>query len=59
MKSLLLLAAATATLFLAGCGGTAEDKYFFGRGWVHPDDLDHDDDPPLHQNTPADPMFQP
>ena len=59
MKALILLLAAAATLFLASCAGTDDDKRFFGRGWVHPDDLDHDNDPPIHQNTPVDPIYQP
>jgi len=51
MKALFLLLLTTTTLLFAGCAMNDEDKHFFGRGWVHPDDLDHDDDPSSHQES--------
>jgi hypothetical protein len=30
---------------LSGCMMTPEDKAFYGRGWINPDELDHDDEP--------------
>jgi hypothetical protein len=52
--ALLLLAAAP---LLGGCYMTPEDKAFYGRGWINPDELDRDAPPPrsftdAHSNPP-------
>jgi hypothetical protein len=40
------------TLFLSGCMMTPEDKAFYGRGWINPDELDQDQSPP-HSDDPT------
>jgi hypothetical protein len=43
---LLMVAAAAPIFFLSGCMMTPEDKAFYGRGWINPDELDQDQDEP-------------
>jgi hypothetical protein len=55
-KVLALMAAlAVPMFFLNGCMMTPEDKAFYGRGWINPDELDHDQDgpPPAAYNNPT------
>jgi len=40
-------------LFLAGCMMTPEDKAFYGRGWINPDELDQDQPPAPAFNNPT------
>jgi hypothetical protein len=49
--TLLLLAPAT---FLTGCSMTPEDKAFYGRGWINPDELDQEEPPPRAFTNPTD-----
>jgi hypothetical protein len=39
--------------FLSGCYMTPEDKAFYGRGWINPDELDVDKPPPPAFNDPT------
>ncbi len=32
---------------------TPEDKAFYGRGWINPDELDQDESPPHDFNNPT------
>jgi hypothetical protein len=43
-------------IFLSGCMMTPEDKAFYGRGWINPDELDQDQSPP---HPPDDTDIQP
>lgn len=38
---------------LGSCSMTPEDKAFYGRGWINPDELDQDQTPPRSFNTPT------
>ena len=42
-----------APMFLNGCMMTPEDKAFYGRGWINPDELDQDDAPPRNFQDPT------
>ena len=42
-----------ALLFLGGCSMTPEDKAFYGRGWINPDELDQDTPPPRSFTDPT------
>jgi hypothetical protein len=46
VRALLAVALVTPVLFLSGCMMTPEDKAFYGRGWINPDELDQDDQAP-------------
>ena len=35
-----------APFFLGGCSMTPEDREFYGRGWINPDELDREEPPP-------------
>ena len=51
---LTLLLACTAAVplsLLGGCTMTPEDKAFYGRGWINPDELDQDQSPPPSTQT--------
>lgn len=51
-KSLGMAVLAVASLFfLAGCM-TPEDKAFYGRGWINPDELDQEQPPPASFTDP-------
>lgn len=39
--------------FLWGCSMTPEDKAFYGRGWINPDELDQDQPPPRAFTDPT------
>jgi len=43
---LLIIVAAAPIFFMSGCMMTPEDKAFYGRGWINPDELDQDQDQP-------------
>ena len=53
---LLLLAA---PLFFGACTMTPEDKAFYGRGWLNPDELDRETPPPRTFSDPNDPTTVP
>ena len=38
---------------LNGCMMTPEDKAFYGRGWVNPDELDQEQPPPRNFEDPT------
>jgi hypothetical protein len=38
---------------MSGCMMTPEDKAFYGRGWINPDELDQDPTPPRDFNDPT------
>jgi len=40
-------------LFLSGCSMTPEDKAFYGRGWINPDELDQEEPPPRSFTDPT------
>jgi hypothetical protein len=42
-----------ATVFLCGCSMTPEDKAFYGRGWINPDELDQETAPPRSFTDPT------
>ena len=42
-----------ALLFLSGCTMTPEDKAFYGRGWINPDELDVEQPPPRAFTDPT------
>lgn len=44
--------------FVSGCTMTPEDKAFYGRGWINPDELDQDQDSAPHP-TPDPTAVQP
>jgi len=46
LRALLAAALLTPVIFLSGCMMTPEDKAFYGRGWINPDELDQDEAPP-------------
>jgi hypothetical protein len=48
--ALLLL---TPAFFLSGCYMTPEDKAFYGRGWINPDELDVEQPPPRAFTDPT------
>jgi len=48
--AMLLLAPAG---LLSGCSMTPEDKAFYGRGWINPDELDQDEAPPRAFTDPT------
>jgi len=48
--ALLLL---TPVAFLTGCTMTPEDKAFYGRGWINPDELDQEEPPPRSFTDPT------
>ena len=39
--------------FLCGCMMTPEDKAFYGRGWINPDELDQESPPPRNFQDPT------
>ncbi len=41
------------TFFMAGCMMTPEDKAFYGRGWINPDELDEEQPPPRSFTDPT------
>jgi hypothetical protein len=41
-------------LLTTGCTMTPEDKAFYGRGWINPDELDQDQPPPRAFSNPTD-----
>ena len=43
----------TPVLFLSGCYMTPEDKAFYGRGWINPDELDVEQPPPRAFTDPT------
>lgn len=53
LHALLAAAVVTPVLFLSGCMMTPEDKAFYGRGWVNPDELDQEEPPPRAFNDPT------
>ena len=40
-------------LLLGGCMMTPEDKAFYGRGWINPDELDQEAPPPRSFTDPT------
>jgi hypothetical protein len=42
-----------ASFFLNGCYMTPEDKAFYGRGWINPDELDVEQPPPRAFTDPT------
>lgn len=40
-------------LFFSGCMMTPEDKAFYGRGWINPDELDQEQPPPSSFTDPT------
>ena len=40
-------------LSLSGCTMTPEDKAFYGRGWINPDELDQQQPPPRSTTDPT------
>jgi hypothetical protein len=52
IAALLTLLAASSCL-MSGCSMTPEDKAFYGRGWINPDELDQDQPPPTDFNNPT------
>jgi hypothetical protein len=38
---------------LGGCMMTPEDKAFYGRGWINPDELDQEPAPPREFQDPT------
>ena len=52
-RPLLIATLVIPILFLAGCMMTPEDKAFYGRGWINPDELDQDQPPPAAFNNPT------
>jgi len=54
MRALLAAALLIPPAFLMnGCMMTPEDKAFYGRGWINPDELDQDEPPPKAFNDPT------
>ena len=53
-RAALAIAVLAPMLFLSGCMMTPEDKAFYGRGWINPDELDQEQAPPREFNTPTD-----
>jgi len=51
--ALIALLGTTTTGLMSSCTMTPEDKAFYGRGWINPDELDHDDTPPPNYNDPT------
>jgi hypothetical protein len=43
---------AAACILLTGCTMTPEDKAFYGRGWINPDELDREPAPPHSYTDP-------
>jgi len=39
--------------YLGGCSMTPEDKAFYGRGWINPDELDEEQPPPRSFTDPT------
>ena len=52
LAALLTLLAAS-SCFMTGCSMTPEDKAFYGRGWINPDELDQDQPPPRDFTDPT------
>jgi len=42
LRVLVAAALVAPAVFLSGCMMTPEDKAFYGRGWINPDELDQD-----------------
>jgi hypothetical protein len=54
LPHVLLAAALAAPIFLlGGCIMTPEDKAFYGRGWINPDELDQEQPPPRAFTDPT------
>ena len=54
LKPALLAACILAPLLsFTGCSMTPEDKAFYGRGWINPDELDEDTPPPRSFTDPT------
>jgi hypothetical protein len=41
------------TVLMSGCMMTPEDKAFYGRGWINPDELDQEPPPPQNFQDPT------
>jgi hypothetical protein len=50
---LLALLLALPLCMLGGCMMTPEDKAFYGRGWINPDELDQEPAPPREFQDPT------
>ena len=50
----LVIATVAPALLFSGCMMTPEDKAFYGRGWINPDELDQDQPPPRAFSNPTD-----
>lgn len=48
-----LLGLCAAPLFLGACTMTPEDRAFYGRGWLNPDELDREPTPPKSFQDPT------
>ena len=53
LRALLVAALVAPVIFLSGCMMTPEDKAFYGRGWINPDELDQDEAPPRDFSDPT------
>jgi hypothetical protein len=53
LHALLAAALAAPVLLLSGCMMTPEDKAFYGRGWINPDELDQEQPPPRAFTDPT------
>ncbi len=53
LRTLLALALLAPILALSGCMMTPEDKAFYGRGWINPDELDQEEPPPHAYTDPT------
>ena len=48
-----LLCLGAASFFLGACTMTPEDRAFYGRGWINPDELDREAPPPKSFQDPT------
>jgi hypothetical protein len=53
LNALIVIIGCLSIAFLSGCYMTPEDKAFYGRGWINPNELDQDQAPPRSFNDPT------
>jgi hypothetical protein len=52
-RAVLVVSVLVPIFFLNGCSMTPEDKAFYGRGWINPDELDQEPPPPRSFTDPT------
>ncbi len=52
-RAILAVLVLSPIFMLGGCMMTPEDKAFYGRGWINPDELDEEQPPPRSFTDPT------